>query len=508
MAPSSFPPNSSIAGPPDRRRPACWPTYGETLGDRYRLLEPIGAGGMSVIWRAVDLELGRHVAIKIPEPEQGVPVDLDALVRNEARTVAALSHPDVVVVHDVGQASRPDGTTVTYLVLQMLAGESLLDVLTTGPLGWHRAAGIGARLARVLAAVHTHGVVHRDVTPDNVMVDGNNVKLLDFGIAARVGDRPTRSWTLGTPPYLAPERLADAPADPAADIYSLGALLVEMLTGQPPDGSVSLSADIPEELTQLCRRCLDPEPIRRPSAAETAADLQALTGPVPSTSPASERIRRDTTPIDTAATAVPGPVGDEQRRSGLSIAVAAMLAATAVAVTTVVVLLAASPSPQHPAPSTPPEVARPSVSPSPASPPPTSEPARRRIEPHQGTRTGRTTLPPTTIAGTTPKVTTPAASSVLSVTRAADELRDLLRRDVLEGAVTAHAAQKIGAQVDNVVNNQGALPENQAQLVADLRRSVADEIRNGGVSTGAATTLDAAVERVAEAVNVSATASG
>ncbi|TWJ24283.1 serine/threonine-protein kinase [Micromonospora endolithica] len=463
---------------------------------------------MSVIWRAVDLELGRFVAIKLPEPERGVPLDRDALARNEARTVAAVSHPDVVVVHDVGQASRPDGTTVTYLVLQMLTGESLLDVLAAGPVGWHRAAGIAARLATVLAAVHAQGVVHRDVTPDNVMVDGTNVKLLDFGIAARVGERPTQSWTFGTPPYLAPERLGDAPADPAADIYSLGALLVEMLTGQPPEDAVSLPADVPGELTQLCRRCLDPEPIRRPSAADTAADLGALTGTALSTPPPSERTRPDAVPTDVAVTAVPGPAGnDDRRRRGPSIAVAAMLVVTAVAVTTTVLLLTRPPFPQHPAPLTPPAVG--SRVPTLSAPPPgspTTEPARR-IDSRPGTRTGRPTAPPTT-AATTPRVTTPAASPVLSLTRAADELRDLLRRDVAEGTVSAHAAQKIGAQVDNVVNNQGARPENLAQLIADLRRSVADEIRDGGVSTAAATALDAAVERVAEAVDGRPTAPG
>ncbi|MGB2571640.1 protein kinase domain-containing protein [Micromonospora citrea] len=506
MAPSSFPPNSSVAGPPDRHGPARWPAPGETLGGRYRLSDRIGAGGMSVIWRAVDLELDRFVAIKLPGPERGVPVDRDALARNEARTVAAVSHPDAVVVHDVGQASAPDGTTVTYLVLQMVTGESLLDVLAAGPIGWHRAAGIAARLARVLAAVHAQGVVHRDVTPDNVMVDDDDVKLLDFGIAARIGERPVRSWTFGTPPYLAPERLADAAADPAADIYSLGALLVEMLTGQPPDGPVRLPADVPAELAQLCRRCLDPEPTRRPSAAEVAADLTALTGASLSTPPPSERILRATAAIDVAVTAAPEPaVIDDRRRTGPSIVVAAMLVVTALVVTTAVLLLTRPPSPQHAALPPAPAVSRPPLSPPPRIAPTTGSP--RTAEPNRGVRTRSTSAPPTAAAAT-PRAAAPAASPTLSLTRAADELRGLLRRGVADGTVTAGAAQKIGAQVDNVVNNQGARPENLAQLLSDLRRSVADEIRDGGVSAAAAGALDAAVERVANAVNGLTTAPG
>ncbi|SCG37376.1 serine/threonine-protein kinase [Micromonospora coxensis] len=470
------------------------------------MLERIGAGGMSVIWRAVDLDLDRFVAIKLPGPERGVPVDRDALARNEARTVAAVSHPDAVVVHDVGQASAPDGTTVTYLVLQMVTGESLLDVLAAGPIGWHRAAGVAARLATVLAAVHAQGVVHRDVTPDNVMVDDDNVKLLDFGIAARIGERPARSWTFGTPPYLAPERLADAAADPAADIYSLGALLVEMLTGQPPDGPVRLPADVPAELAQLCRRCLETEPTRRPSAAEVAADLTALARPALSPPPPSERVLRVTAPIEVAVTAAPERAGiDDRRRRAFPIAVAAMLVVTALAVTTVALLLTRPPAPRHAA-----TLPAPAVSPPPLSPPSRIAPTTgspRTAEPNRRTRTRSASAPPTAAAAT-PRASTPAASPALSLTRAADELHGLLRRGVADGTVTAGAAQKIGAQVDNVVNNRGARPENLAQLISDLRRSVADEIRDGGVSPAAATALDAAVERVARAVDGLATAPG
>ncbi|MFI2384235.1 protein kinase [Micromonospora sediminicola] len=469
-----------------------------TLAGRYRLVERIGAGGMSVIWRALDVELDRPVAVKLPGPDRDVPVDRDALARTEARTMAAVSHPDVVVVHDVGQVAAPDGTTVTFLVLQMLAGESLLDVLASGALGWRQAVRIAARLAAVLAAVHAHGVVHRDVTPDNVMVADGEVKLLDFGIAARIGDRPQRSWTFGTPPYLAPERLADAPADPAADVYSLGALLVEMLTGRPPDDAFRMPAAAPAEVVRLCNRCLEREPGRRPSAAEVAAELDALTDPMS----AGRQPPRTLAPATgRAVTAVLEPTADRRGR-GPVIAGVATVVAGALAAAVTIVALTRSPTPpteaQPPAPelSWPPLIrsTRPTMTPGPS-------------------RSNKPTRVPSAIRSSAPSTGRPAsattgasASPTVSLAVAAAQLRELLRGDVSEGTVTSGAAQKIDAQVVNVVNNQNARADNLAQLMSDLRRSVADEIRDGGVSAAAAPALSDAVDRVGDAVTRSTSA--
>ncbi|MBU8861609.1 protein kinase [Micromonospora sp. WMMB482] len=473
-----------------------------TLGGRYRLLERIGAGGMSVIWRAVDVELDRLVAVKLPGPDRDVPVDRDELTRNEARTMAAVPHPDVVVVHDVGRATAPDGTTVTFLVLQMLAGESLLDVLAAGALGWRQAVGIAGRVAAVLAAVHAHGVVHRDVTPDNVMVADGDVKLLDFGIAARIGDRPQRSWTFGTPPYLAPERLADAPADPAADVYSLGALLVEMLTGRPPGEVIQMPAGVPAEVVRLCDRCLEREPSRRPSAAEVAADLGGLTDPLPAGRRAAETPPPVPAPAGRAVTAVLEPARDRRWRGPLIGAVATVVVGTVAAAATIVTLTR-SPTPppaaQLPTPtlSWPPLVrsTRPVTTPGSS---PSGKPARTPDA-------ARTSAPAAT--GAAPARTKAPASPAVSVGVAAAELRELLRRGLADGTVTQGAAQKIDAQAVNVVNNQNARPDNLAQLMADLRRSLADEIRDGGVSAAAATPLGEAVDRVGDAVARSAPAS-
>ncbi|WBC16705.1 protein kinase [Micromonospora sp. WMMA1998] len=489
-------------GRPEPPTPGRWPTPGVTLAGRYRLVERIGAGGMSVIWRALDVELDRLVAVKLPGPDRDVPVDRDALARTEARTMAAVSHPDVVVVHDVGQVTAPDGTTVTFLVLQMLAGESLLDVLASGALGWRQAVRIAARLAAVLAAVHAHGVVHRDVTPDNVMVADGEVKLLDFGIAARIGDRPQRSWTFGTPPYLAPERLADAPADPAADVYSLGALLVEMLTGRPPDDAIRMPAAVPAEVVRLCDRCLGREPGRRPSAAEVAAELDSLTDPMSGGHQPPQTLASAAAPAGRVVTAVLEPAADRRGR-GPVIAGVATVVAGALAAAVTIVALTRSPTPPPPEAQLPaPEL---SWSPLIRSTRPTTTPGPSRSnKPTRVPSATRTSAPST--GGPASATTGASASPTVSLAVAAAQLRELLRRDLAEGTVSSGAAQKIDAQAVNVVNNQHARADNLAQLMSDLRRSLADEIRDGGVSAAAAPALSDAVDRVGDAVTRSTSA--
>ncbi|WP_371682259.1 protein kinase [Micromonospora sp. WMMA2032] len=496
MTPSYFPLNSSVVRRPEPATPGRWPTPGVTLAGRYRLVERIGAGGMSVIWRALDVELDRLVAVKLPGPDRDVPVDRDALARTEARTMAAVSHPDVVVVHDVGQVMAPDGTTVTFLVLQMLAGESLLDVLASGALGWRQAVRIAARLAAVLAAVHAHGVVHRDVTPDNVMVADGEVKLLDFGIAARIGDRPQRSWTFGTPPYLAPERLADAPADPAADVYSLGALLVEMLTGRPPDDAIRMPAAVPTEVVRLCDRCLGREPSRRPSAAEVAAELHALTDPMSAGHQPPRTPAPAAAPAGRVVTAVLEPAADRRGR-GPVIAGVATVVAGALAAAVTIVALTRSPTPPPEAQLPTPELSWPPLIRSTR--PVTTPGPSRSNKPTRVPSAIRSSAPST--GGPASATTGPSASPTVSLAVAAAELRELLRRDLAEGTVTSGAAQKIDAQVVNVVNNQNARADNLAQLMSDLRRSLADEIRDGGVSAAAAPALTDAVDRVGDAVS-------
>ena len=213
-------------------------TRGTRLGP-YEVTDLVGAGGMGEVYRARDTRLGRDVAIKVL-PEH-VAHDPDALARfgREARAVAALSHPHIAALFDIGET---DGTH--YLVMELLEGETLAGRLRRGALPEKDTLRIGTEIAEALGAAHAHGIVHRDVKPANVMLTRSGVKLLDFGLARlqRKADararrrRPRRSsgerGVAGTLPYMAPEQLEGREADARADVWALGCVLFEMLTGQ------------------------------------------------------------------------------------------------------------------------------------------------------------------------------------------------------------------------------------------------------------------------------------
>ncbi|MER6169910.1 serine/threonine-protein kinase [Streptosporangium sp. NPDC001681] len=270
---------------------------GDVLTRRYLLLERIAWGGMSVIWRAFDQSLQRMVAVKLLDGELGVDHGERELIRREARATARLIHPDAIEVYDYGETVTSHGRLAAYVVMRLLEGRPLADRIIEGPLPWAEAALIAARLATVLAAAHERGIVHRDVTADNVLLTATGAKLLDFGIAAFIGeDGDDRASDYGTPPYVAPERLTGTVADPASDVYALGVLLFEMLTGNPPypertweeienvrrEGPPPM-ADVPgmpAQISALCQTCLSPRPEVRPKAQEVADGLaEALMPP-------------------------------------------------------------------------------------------------------------------------------------------------------------------------------------------------------------------------------------
>jgi serine/threonine-protein kinase len=259
------------------------------LGGRYRLIEPLGAGGMSVVWRAYDEVLGRRVAVKLLAPALAADPRSRDRIRDEARAAARLSHPHITAVHDYGES---DG--VPYVVMELVEGHPLTE---HDARPWREAVRIAAEVASALAAAHARGLVHRDVKPANVMLTGDGAKLVDFGISAIAGDladhEPTR--LLGTPAYLAPERLSGAPTAPATDVYALGILLYRMLSGRHPwdadTPAMMLSAhkhrppkplpdvkDLPRSVSILCRRCLAKSPADRPSADEVARELRKALG--------------------------------------------------------------------------------------------------------------------------------------------------------------------------------------------------------------------------------------
>ncbi|WP_233559067.1 serine/threonine-protein kinase [Micromonospora radicis] len=272
-------------------KPALQP--GRLLATRYRLIDQIGAGGMSVIWRAHDEVLDRVVALKVLAPSLAADARFRDMVREEARAAAQLVHPHVTSVHDYGETVAPDGAITSFVVMELLSGEELECRLTEGPLPWPEAVEVGAQVADALAAAHRLGVVHRDVTTANVMMTPVGAKVLDFGIATRIGapDDDEDGATFGTPAYVAPERLDGSPAQPATDVYSLGVLLHETLTGRvpyPADTWEELSAaladgapptldgvpGLPPAVAQICLRCLSRDPADRPTARQVAAVLR------------------------------------------------------------------------------------------------------------------------------------------------------------------------------------------------------------------------------------------
>ncbi len=289
------------------------PHIADVIGNRYRLEGRIAAGGMGEVWRAVDLVLDRPVAVKVlPVGYADYPETL-ARFRAEARHAAALSHPHIAQVYDYGdaRADRP-----AFLVMELVSGPPLSAVLARGPLDPVCVLDVIAQAAAGLHAAHAAGLVHRDIKPGNLLLSANGmVKITDFGIAHATGSAPlTRTGTLiGTPAYLAPERVAGGGAVPASDLYSLGIVAYECLTGTPPfTGTVievalahrhaplpPLPPTVPPQLAALVTELTARDPAKRPATAgEVAARAASLRAVVKEAAP--------TLPEPAAAPAAPG----------------------------------------------------------------------------------------------------------------------------------------------------------------------------------------------------------
>jgi serine/threonine protein kinase len=264
---------------------------GAVLGGRYRLTRPIGSGGMAVVWEARDEVLGREVAVKVLAGVHVGDPQSRELIRHEARAAAALSHPNIAQVHDYGETTTPDGV-FPFVVMELVRGDTLLSRASRSAVPPSFAMRVCAEVAAALAAAHSEGIVHRDVKPANVMLAPTGAKVVDFGIAAAVAPGRTDEHfeVLGTPAYLAPERLISDVVEPASDVYALAILLYQLLAGCLPWSSETttqmLTAHIyvdpvplgptdgvPDYVVKLCNRCLAKDPTLRPSAREVAALL-------------------------------------------------------------------------------------------------------------------------------------------------------------------------------------------------------------------------------------------
>ncbi|TYL53771.1 serine/threonine-protein kinase [Agromyces mariniharenae] len=270
------------------------PFAGATLGGRYRVDDLIGRGGMATVYRGVDLSLGRPVAVKVfAEAAEGI--DDAERRRSETALLASLAHRALVRLYD---AARDDETGREFLVMELVEGRDLREALKLGPLSPADAAGLLADLAEGLHVIHDRGIVHRDVKPANVLLEPAhlptrtwNAKLADFGIARLIDDaRLTRTGLLvGTPGYLSPEQVNGRPPTPAADVYSLGLLVLEARTGvtafpgpavEAASARLARDPDIPESLgpdwVALLRTMTAREPADRPTALEVAVAATQL----------------------------------------------------------------------------------------------------------------------------------------------------------------------------------------------------------------------------------------
>jgi serine/threonine-protein kinase len=252
------------------------------LAGRYRLEDWIAAGGVGEVWAAADLVLRRPVAVKLLRAGYAEHPETLARFRAEARHAGSLSHPCIAQIYDYGEAEGPHPP---FLVMELVDGPPLARLLAAGPLAPARVMDLVAQAAEGLAAAHAAGLVHRDVKPANLLLaPGDRVKITDFGIAHAAGSAPiTRTGILvGTPAYLAPERVAGAPATPASDLYSLGVVGYECLAGAPPFGGTAMEVALAHQL-----RPLPPLP---PGVPEDAAALIGeLTAKDPAARPATAR---------------------------------------------------------------------------------------------------------------------------------------------------------------------------------------------------------------------------
>ncbi|MFF5179386.1 protein kinase [Micromonospora sp. NPDC000316] len=509
---------------------------GRLLARRYRLVDQIGAGGMSVIWRARDEVLDRVVALKVLAPSLAADARFRGMVREEARAAAQLVHPHVTSVHDYGETVDPDGSITSFVVMELLSGEELELRLTEGPLPWPEAIALGAQIADALAAAHRLGIVHRDITPANVMMTATGVKVLDFGIATRIGapDEDEDGETFGTPAYVAPERLDGAPAQPATDVYSLGVLLHEALTGRvpyPADTWEQLSealakglpptlAELPElppPVARICLRSLSRDPADRPTARQVATVLRGNLSPadpptaairvptqtmppapapalpatdptalpatdptaVTATHPTAGQAAGPTAVTATGATVVGAPGGDEPGRSRRRLALLLIPAALFVALALVGVALLPDRQPDHQTqPSTAPVAPAPTDAPSD---PPAIEPSRPSGPPSALPSTG---------------APTPAPGTLLE---AANRVDGLIGAGLSAGEIRSDIALDLRNELRNLTAAVSSGRDELAPPVARLREKVAVRLGEGGISPEYAQRLDAAIAELGAA---------
>ena len=432
---------------------------GRILAGRYRLLARLGSGGFGEVWRAEDTVLGRMVAVKT----LAVAADDDAVVRRfvrEARALARLDHPNVVAVYDTG---TEDG--VGYVVMQLLAGPSLAALLAEQrPLPLADAVEYAGQAAAGLAAAHDAGIVHRDVSPANLILDGaGTLKLVDFGVA-RIEDASTELTATGTvfatAGYVSPEQAEGRPADARSDLYSLGCVLYALLAGRPPftaehpigviqqhlsSPSPAPPAGAPRQLAELLAGLLAKDPRERPSsAAEVRQRLDEIRSPADATVPLARiRTRGPNTRLLIAALGL------------VLLAVGGVLAATL-----------------------------------------PGGGARSTAPPSPRTTTPATTVPNSTAHTTTKAVIRPPAPQTPEQALAA--ARSALTAAQALGQLDSSAAADLAHRLDDVAKALGdPNPKDAAHKVGDLQHRLDDLVRGGQLTSAGLAAIVSRLNRLA-----------
>jgi serine/threonine protein kinase len=469
----------------------------EILGGRYRLGRLLGQGAMSEVFEALDERTGVAVAVKVVRSGDA---DLARRMAQEARALELVEHPGLVRLLDTGSTDSK-----AYLVMELINGSTLAAGLNRGSLSPEHTATIGATLAEALAFVHDHAIVHRDVKPSNILMTADGqARLGDFGIA-RLLDASTLTvtgTTLGTAAYMAPEQLEDHQVGPGADIWSLGMVLLECLTGRriyegsPSEvvarrlaGPVPLPVDLPVPWKLVLTGMLDHRPDQRLGGEEVAALLRTTPfgAPwAPSRSPVTDRLA-PTVPNDltalapgAGATAVLGPVigADDTRTSPLRVSGAvrnrrwrlAVLVAVVLAALCVGLILGLGSSPKAPR------------------------------TPGANGRTTPTTRPPATSSTTSTTTTTlPSGPTALAA----------LVKDVASGesagSVDSGSGQSISNQAEQAIADEAAGKANQA--ANDLQQAamtIANGVQSSKITQAEGATLQSDLSALASAIGLSA----